>query len=68
MGNPPIRNDELKLISKFGLRYAHPEKMTALFYDDNTTLMFWSDLDRPAPRWHASRHATPTILADLSAP
>lgn len=46
MGNPLIRNDELKLLSKYGLKYAHPEKMTALFFDDGSSLEFWSDLDR----------------------
>lgn len=46
MGNPLIRNDELELLSKFGLAYAQPEKMTALFFDDDSVLEFWSDLDR----------------------
>jgi phytoene dehydrogenase-like protein len=46
MGNPLIRNDELQLLSKYGLSYAHPEKMTALFFDDGTVLEFWSDLER----------------------
>ncbi len=46
MGNPLIRNDELELMSKFGLAYANPEKMTALFFDDGSILEFFSDLDR----------------------
>src|SRR3546814_20739101 len=46
MGNPLIRNDELELISKFGLEYANPEKMTVPYFDDDTHLEFWSDLDR----------------------
>src|SRR5438552_12823905 len=46
MANPMIRNDELELYSKFGLRYSHPEKMTAMIYDDGSVLEFWSDLDR----------------------
>ena len=29
-----IRNDALELLSKFGLRYFHPDRMTAFFYDD----------------------------------
>lgn len=45
-GNPLIRNDELELFSKFGLQYTHPEKMTAVAFDDGTVLEFWSDLDR----------------------
>lgn len=46
MGNPLMRNDELGLLSKYKLQYAAPEKMTALFFDDGTSLEFWSDLDR----------------------
>ena len=46
MGNPLIRNDELRLLAEFGLQYAAPEKMTALAFDDDTVLEFWSDLDR----------------------
>src|SRR5690606_569528 len=46
MGNPLIRNDELELRAKFGLAYANPEKMTVLYFDDDTHLEFWSDLDR----------------------
>ncbi len=46
MGNPLIRNDELRLLSDFGLQYAAPEKMTALAFDDGSVLEFWSDLDR----------------------
>lgn len=46
MGNPMMRGDELGLFSRFGLRYAQPEKLTALFFDDGSVLEFWSDLDR----------------------
>jgi phytoene dehydrogenase-like protein len=46
MGNPMMRGDELALFSKFGLRYAQPEKLTALAFDDGTVLEFWSDLNR----------------------
>jgi len=46
MGNPLMRNDELALQSKYGLTYAHPDRITALFFDDGTSLEFWSDLDR----------------------
>lgn len=44
--NPLLRNDELKLKSKFGLKYINPDKMTAIFYDDGTTLEFYTDLER----------------------
>lgn len=46
MGNPLIRNDELQLLSKFGLAYATPEKMAALYFDDGSHIEFWSDIDR----------------------
>ena len=46
MANPMMRNDELGLASKFGLKYSHPEKMTSIFFDDGTVLEFWSDLER----------------------
>jgi len=44
--NPLIRNDELGLMSQFGLRYVHPEKMTAIVFDDDSVLEFYSDIDR----------------------
>lgn len=46
ISSPLIRNDELGLLARHGLRYTHPEKMTAILFDDGTTLEFWSDLDR----------------------
>ena len=45
-GNPLLRNDELELFSRFGLRYVHPEKMTAVAFDDGTVFEIWSDLER----------------------
>jgi phytoene dehydrogenase-like protein len=45
-GNPLIRYDELELMSKYGLKYNHPERISALLFDDDTVLEFWSDLDR----------------------
>ena len=47
-GNPLIRNDELQLLSKYGLQYNHPERISALLFDDGTVLEFWSDLERTA--------------------
>lgn len=44
--NPLIRNDELGLLSKFGLRYVHPEKMTAAIFEDGSVLKFYRDIDR----------------------
>lgn len=46
MANPIARNDELELFSKFGLKYAQPEKMTVLAFDDGSMIEFYSDLDR----------------------
>lgn len=48
MGNPLMRNDELQLLSKYGLQYNHPERISALLFDDGTVLEFWSDLERTA--------------------
>ncbi len=45
-GNPLIRNDELELMSKYGLEYKHPERISVLLFDDGSVLEFWSDLDR----------------------
>ena len=44
--NPLIRDDELELKSRFGLKYLNPERMTATFFDDGSVLEFWTDLDR----------------------
>jgi phytoene dehydrogenase-like protein len=46
LGNPLMQRDELQLKSKYGLKYLMPEKLTAIFFDDGTTLEFWSDMDR----------------------
>src|ERR1700730_4537261 len=35
--NPLIRNDELHLKSRFGLRYLHPEISVATVFDDQTS-------------------------------
>src|SRR3546814_13518685 len=35
-GNPLMRNDELELLSKYGLKYNHPERISALLFDDGT--------------------------------
>ncbi|MBF5094192.1 NAD(P)/FAD-dependent oxidoreductase [Azospirillum sp. INR13] len=46
--NPLLRNDELKLLSTFGLNYLNPDKMTSIFYDDGSTLEFYTDLEKTA--------------------
>ncbi|MEZ5897632.1 MAG: NAD(P)/FAD-dependent oxidoreductase [Parvularculaceae bacterium] len=45
-GNPMLREDELGLMSKFGLKYNYPELPHASIWDDGTTMRSWKDLDR----------------------
>ncbi|MGB6758447.1 MAG: FAD-dependent oxidoreductase, partial [Xanthobacteraceae bacterium] len=45
-GNPLIRNDELGLISKFGLKYIYPEGIFSTIFDDQTSIVSYSDLDK----------------------
>jgi len=45
-GNPMLRQDELGLLSKFGLDYIYPELPHASVWEDGTTLYTWKDLDR----------------------
>lgn len=46
LGNPLMRNDELQLVSKYGLHYEMPEKLTAIFFDDDSSIEFYNDIDR----------------------
>lgn len=43
--NPLLRNDELGLYSKFGLKYVEPEMHTANIFPDGTTLTVFSSVD-----------------------
>jgi phytoene dehydrogenase-like protein len=45
-GNPLIRNDELGLISKFGLKYIYPEGIFSTIFDDHTSIVSYSNLDK----------------------
>ncbi|MCJ2183601.1 NAD(P)/FAD-dependent oxidoreductase [Novosphingobium sp. 1949] len=45
-GNPMLREDELGLLSKFGLEYIYPELPHASIFDDGTMVRSWRDLDR----------------------
>jgi phytoene dehydrogenase-like protein len=45
-GNPMLQDDELGLLSKFGLKYNYPELPHASIWEDGTTLRSWKDLDR----------------------
>lgn len=44
--NPLIQNDELGLLSKFGLQYIYPEIPTATVLEDHSALPFHFDLDK----------------------
>ena len=44
--NPLIRNDELGLISKFGLKYIYPEGIFSTIFDDQTSIISYADLDK----------------------
>ena len=44
--NPLIRDDELGLISKYGLEYIVPEEQNTILYPDETFFTFYKDLDR----------------------
>lgn len=44
--NPLIRNDELGLISKFGLEYVHPDAIVSTVFDDGDSIVTYSDLDK----------------------
>ncbi|MFA5938959.1 MAG: NAD(P)/FAD-dependent oxidoreductase [Sinimarinibacterium sp.] len=44
--NPLIANDELKLLSKFGLKYIFPETATTVLFPDDSYVAFYRDIDR----------------------
>lgn len=44
--NPLILNDELALLSKFGLKYIYPEAVFSSIFDDQTSLVTYTDIDR----------------------
>ena len=44
--NPLIRNDELGLISKFGLKYIYPEGVFSTIFDDQTSIVSYADVDK----------------------
>ena len=45
-GNPMLREDELGLLSKFGLEYIYPDLPHASIWEDGTVVRSWKDLDR----------------------
>lgn len=44
--NPLIRNDELGLISRYGLRYVYPEAVFSTIFDDHSSIVSYTDLER----------------------
>lgn len=44
--NPLIRNDELGLLSKYGLKYLHPEPGITVVFPDDSSISFYKDIDR----------------------
>jgi phytoene dehydrogenase-like protein len=44
--NPLIRNDELGLIAKHGLKYVYPEAIFSTIFDDHSSIVTYKDLDR----------------------
>ena len=44
--NPLIRNDELGLLSKYGLKYIYPDAQFSTIFDDGSYIITYADLDR----------------------
>ena len=44
--NPLILNDELGLISKFGLKYIRPEAQLSVLFPDDTYIILYRDVDK----------------------
>ncbi len=45
-GNPLIRQDELGLKAKYGLKYINPDPITAFVFPDDTSLIFHMDINK----------------------
>ena len=46
VANPIIHQDELGLVSKYGLKYIYPEQPFAVVFSDNRAVVFHRDLDK----------------------
>ena len=44
--NPLIRDDELKLVSKYGLKYMNPDPVAAVIFSDQSAITFYKDIDK----------------------
>lgn len=82
-GNPMLREDELGLLSKFGLEYHYPEIPHATIFEDGRTILTYKDLDKTCEGIakfsqkdaesyrkfvHASQKALPMFMAGLYQP
>lgn len=45
-GNPMLRDDELGLLSRFGLKYHYPDLVNVSIWEDGTVIRSYKDLDR----------------------
>ena len=45
-GNPMLRDDELGLLSKFGLEYIYPDLVHVSIWEDGTVIRSYKDLDK----------------------
>ena len=45
-GNPMLREDELGLLSKFGLEYIYPDLVHVSIWEDGTVIRSYKDLDK----------------------
>jgi len=45
-GNPLLKNDELKLLSRYGLKYVYPEQPYACVFEDGTTIGLYRDRNK----------------------
>jgi len=45
-GNPLVRHDELGLKSNYGLSYVSPDPITAFVFPDDSSLVFYMDIDK----------------------
>jgi len=44
--SPTLKNDELGLLSEYGLSYIHPDPAVVVPFDDGTSLTIWRDLEK----------------------
>ena len=45
-GNPLIRDDELGLKSRYGLKYINPDRVAAFVFPDDSALVFYRDINK----------------------